>query len=61
MRVSVAASHRVDDAIALRDEIMEQATGKERARISTLMKDWRAAPCGWAEVFPSARNTRLKR
>jgi len=46
------------DAIALRDEIMGQATGKERARVTTLMKDWRAAPCGWTGIFPSAGNTR---
>jgi hypothetical protein len=61
MWASVAANHGVDDAIALRDEIMEQVTGKERARAATLMKDWRAARCGWAEVFPSARNARRRR
>lgn len=58
MWASVAADHGVDDALALRDELMEQATGKERAKGSTLMKSWRTAPCGWAEVFPSARNTK---
>ena len=57
MWASVAANHGVDDAIALRDEIMIQATSPERTRASTLLKDWRAAPCRWAEVFPSARNT----
>ena len=58
MWASVAADHGVYDALALRDELMEQATGKERAKGSMLMKNWRTAPCGWAEVFPSARNTK---
>jgi hypothetical protein len=58
MWASIAASHGVDDAIALRDEITGQATGKERARAAALMKNWRTAPCRWAEVFPPAKNTR---
>ena len=59
MWASVAATHGGgDDAIALRDEITTQATGKERARTSTLMKHWQTAPCRWAEVFSSARNTK---
>ena len=58
MWANVAANNGVDDAVALRDEIMEQATSQERARAATLMKDWRAAPCGWAEVFPLATNTK---
>ena len=58
MWASVAANHGVEDAIALRDEITEQATGKERARASTLMKNWRAAPCRWAAVFSSARTAK---
>lgn len=58
MWASVAADHGVEDAIALRDKITEQATSKERAKASTLMKNWRTAPCRWAEVFPSAGNTR---
>jgi len=56
MWANVAAHQGVEDAIALRDEIMKQATGKDRAKGSRLMKHWRTAPCRWAEVFPSARN-----
>lgn len=58
MWASVAANNSVEDATALRDEIVDKATSKERARASTLMKNWRAAPCRWAEVFPSASNTK---
>jgi TPR repeat protein len=58
MWASVAAKHGAADAIALRDEIMGQATDKERAKATTLMKNWRAAPCGWSAVFPLASNTR---
>jgi TPR repeat protein len=54
MWASVAASHGVEGAIALRDKLTEQATDKERARASALMKNWRAAPCRWADVIPSA-------
>ncbi len=55
---SVAANHEVADANALRGEIMAQATANDRSRASTLLKNWRTAPCRWAEVFPMAANTR---
>ena len=58
MWASVAAGQGIDNATALRDEIMEQATGSERAKAAILVKHWRTAPCGWAEVFPTASNTR---
>ncbi len=58
MWASVAATDGGDDAIALRDDITQKATDKERAKSSTFMKDWRAAPCRWAEVFPSAANAK---
>jgi TPR repeat protein len=58
MWASVAANQGADDAIALRDEIMGQATDKERAKATTLMKNWRAAPCGWSVVFPFAKNAK---
>jgi len=55
----IAATHGGDDdAIELRDKIMAQATDKDRARAAALMKNWRTAPCRWAEVFPSAGNTK---
>jgi TPR repeat protein len=54
MWASVAVNHGADDATELRDQIMGQATSEQRARGSMLMRNWRAAPCGWAEVFPSA-------
>jgi hypothetical protein len=56
MWASVAANSGIDDAIALRDEITDKATGKERAKASTLMKNWQTASCQWAEVFPLAKN-----
>ena len=49
---SVAANRGVEDAKALRDEITDRATGRERAKGAALIKNWRAAPCKWAEVFP---------
>jgi Sel1 repeat len=58
MWASVAAAHGVDDANTLRGEIMEQATTNDRTRASMLLKDWRTAPCRWAEVFPIAANTK---
>jgi hypothetical protein len=59
MWARVAATHGGGgDAVELRDEIMAQATDKDRARAAALTRDWRAAPCRWAEVFPSARNTK---
>src|SRR5258706_1467649 len=57
---SLAASQGVEDAAALRDEITAQATAKERARAATLLKNWHAAPCRWAEVFPAAGQARKK-
>jgi hypothetical protein len=58
MWASLAASHGVEDAAALRDEITAQATAKERARAAALLKNWHAAPCRWAEVFPAASHTK---
>jgi TPR repeat protein len=59
MWARLAATHGGgDDAVELRDEIMAHATNKDRARAAALMENWRAAPCRWAAVFPSARNTR---
>ena len=46
--------------IELRDELKAQATGKERARASGLMKHWKTAPCRWTEVFPSAAQNQAK-
>jgi len=54
MWASVAARNGVEDAIALRDELMQQATSQERAKAARLAKNWRAAPCRWAEVIPPA-------
>jgi TPR repeat protein len=58
MWASIAAGNGVEDAAALRDEITQLATGEERAKAARLMNDWRAAPCGWAEVIPPAKTTR---
>jgi hypothetical protein len=58
MWASVAADQGVEDAGALRDEILKKATKQERARASLLMQDWHAAPCRWAEVFPSDRKSK---
>ncbi len=61
MWASLAANNGVEDSVAWRDKITDQATGTERARASTLMKYWRTAPCRWAEVFPSARKVKGKK
>ncbi|HLX79911.1 MAG TPA: hypothetical protein VKS43_04940 [Burkholderiales bacterium] len=53
MWANVAANNGVDDATELRDEIMEHATSKERAKSATLIRYWRTAPCQWAEVISS--------
>lgn len=45
-----------DDATELQNKITEKATSKERARATTLMKNWRTAPCEWAEVFPPGKS-----
>jgi len=58
MWASLAADKNGSGAIELRDGIAAQATGQERARAATLMRHWHAAPCGWAEVFPAASNTK---
>jgi len=58
MWASVAANQGVNDATALRDEIVAQATEKERGRAATLLPHWRTAPCQWGEVFSSASSTR---
>jgi TPR repeat protein len=58
MWASVAAGHGDGDAIALRDEISGQATGKDRAKAATLLKSWRTAPCRWSDVFTTAANTK---
>jgi TPR repeat protein len=55
---SVAAKQSVENANAMRSEILEQATAKDRARAAALANDWQTAPCKWAEVFPLATNTR---
>jgi TPR repeat protein len=60
MWASVAADNGVNGAIELRDELRAQATDKERARASGLMKHWKTAPCRWAEVFPSAAQNQAK-
>ena len=53
---NLAANNGVADARPLRDEILVHATDRDRARATRLLQDWRAAPCEWAAVFPSARN-----
>jgi hypothetical protein len=59
MWASVAADHGGgEDATELRDDIMAQATAKDRARAATLVKHWQTASCRWTEVFPSAANAR---
>jgi TPR repeat protein len=58
MWASVAANHGVENAIALRDEIKDQATDKERAKAAALVKNWQSAPCQWAAVFPAAASAR---
>jgi TPR repeat protein len=61
MWASLAAKNKgegdIDDATELRTEITQKATKKERSRAAALMKSWRSAPCEWAEVFPSSKNT----
>ena len=54
MWAKLAATHGDEDATELRDRIMADATDKDRARAATLAKNWHAAPCRWAEVFPSS-------
>jgi hypothetical protein len=68
MWASVAANNGVEDAIALRDDLTEQATSKERAMASTLLKDWRSptpltitpgCKLSWANSSPPAAASRL--
>jgi TPR repeat protein len=58
MWANVAVNHGVGDAAALRDEIMERSTAKEREGASARIKSWQSAPCQWAEVFASTGSTR---
>ena len=60
MWAKLASTHGDEDATELRDKIMADATEKDRARAATLAKNWHAAPCRWAEVFPSAVNADRK-
>lgn len=57
---SLAAKNKgegdVDDATELHNKINQKATSKERARATSLMENWRTAPCEWAEVFPDSKN-----
>lgn len=56
MWASVAADQGVDNAEALRTDLTAQATPAQHARSAALMKNWRTAPCGWNEVFPSGKS-----
>lgn len=60
MWASIAAKNTgkgdIDDATELRNKITQKATSKQRARAITLMKDWRTAPCEWAEVITQNKN-----
>ena len=58
MWASLAAKNGIEDATAFRDEIIDQATDKDRAKAATLMKSWRTASCEWAEVIPHAISTK---
>lgn len=51
-----AATQGDEDATELRDQITAQATARDRAKAATLVKNWRAAPCRWTDVFPSVAN-----
>jgi TPR repeat protein len=55
MWATIAAGHDVEEATALREQIVAIATDQQRAKGTALMKSWRAAPCRWAEVFPPGR------
>jgi hypothetical protein len=48
----------IDDATELQYKINQKATRKERASASSLMENWRTAPCEWAEVFPDSKNAK---
>lgn len=60
MWASLAAKNKgkgdIDDAAELRNKITQKATSKERARATTLIRNWRTAPCEWAEVIPQSKN-----
>ena len=46
----------VDDAVELRDKIVNKVTEKERISTADLMENWQTAACQWAEVIPSSKN-----
>ncbi|MEO7728627.1 MAG: hypothetical protein ABIS45_15335 [Burkholderiales bacterium] len=52
---NVAAAQRVDGSVELRDGIRAHATAEQRVRADALLADWHAAPCLWADVFPSKK------
>jgi hypothetical protein len=56
MWATIAADRDVEAATAIREQTLAIATEKQRAKGATLMKNWRTAPCSWAEVFPPGRN-----
>jgi len=60
MWASLAAKKKgkgdIDDATELHDKITQKATSEERARAISLMRNWRTAPCEWAEVIPQSKN-----
>ncbi len=56
MWASIVADQGNQDGVELRDIIAAHATPEQRASAATLTKNWRAAPCRWKEVFPSAKS-----
>lgn len=60
MWASIAAKNTgkgdIDDATELRNKITQKATSKQRARAISLIKNWRTAPCEWAEVISRNNN-----
>jgi hypothetical protein len=60
MWASIAAKNTgkvyVGDAKELRNKITQKATSKQGAIAMTLMKNWRTAPCEWAEVITRNKN-----
>jgi len=45
-----------DDATELRNNIAQDASSEERARATTLIKNWQTAPCEWTAVITKSKN-----
>jgi TPR repeat protein len=57
MWAQVAADNGVEEAPRLHQDILAEASSQDRARADTLLKDWKAAPCEWSEVFAPPADT----